>query len=171
MLREALGPVDRRGDQDEKYSLDCEEAKKPARLRADRHFPLNIQETGVNKRSTGRTISPVAELRITEFQRKSEWWEVMLDGGCRPVERAGGGRGLAAEEPRIREMKMLWLLLLPVCALAAVLPPSSPPPPRTFASLLSHSPQSNTHGVTLPAAGVERALPDFQNKTTDRRRP
>lgn len=71
VLWEEVGPVRRRRDAYEKYSLDCEEAKKPARLRADRHFSLNIQETGVNKR-TGRTISSAVELRITKLQRKSE---------------------------------------------------------------------------------------------------
>lgn len=113
MLWEEVGPVRRRRDQYEKYSLDGEEAEKPTRLRADRHFPLNIQETGVNKRRTGRTISPAAELRITKLQRKSEWWEVMLDGGCRTVQRAeegeggGGSRRALAAEMRIRVMKML----------------------------------------------------------------
>lgn len=57
VLGEEVGPSCRRGDAYDKYSLDCEEAEKTARLRADRHFPLNIQETGINKRRTGRTVS------------------------------------------------------------------------------------------------------------------
>lgn len=57
VLGEEVGPVCRRGDAYDKYSLDCEEAENTVRLRADRHFPLNIQETGINKRRTGRTVS------------------------------------------------------------------------------------------------------------------
>lgn len=58
VLREEVGPGCRRGDTDDKYSLDREEAEHTERLRADRHFPLNIQETGmINKRRTGRTVS------------------------------------------------------------------------------------------------------------------
>lgn len=57
VLGEEVGPVCRRGDAYDKYSLNCEEAENTVRLRADRHFPLNIQETGINKRRTGRTVS------------------------------------------------------------------------------------------------------------------
>lgn len=57
VLGEEVGPVCRRGDANDKYSLDCEETENTVRLRADRHFPLNIQETGINKRRTGRTVS------------------------------------------------------------------------------------------------------------------
>lgn len=57
MLGEEVGPVRRRGHAYDKYSLDGEEAENTVRLRADRHFPLNIQETGINKRRTGRTVS------------------------------------------------------------------------------------------------------------------
>lgn len=49
VLGKLVGPVCRRGDAYDKYSLDCEEAENTVRLRADRHFPLNIQETGINK--------------------------------------------------------------------------------------------------------------------------
>lgn len=45
VLREEWGPVRRRGDAHDEYSLDGEEAENAARLRADRHFPSNIQET------------------------------------------------------------------------------------------------------------------------------
>ena len=57
VLWEEVSPVCRRGDAYDKYSLDCEEAENTVRLRADRHFPLNIQETGINKRRTGRAVS------------------------------------------------------------------------------------------------------------------
>lgn len=57
VLGEEVGPVRRRGHAYDKYSLDGEEAENTVRLRADRHFPLNIQETGINKRRTGRTVS------------------------------------------------------------------------------------------------------------------
>lgn len=56
VLREEVGPVCRSGHADEKCSLDCEEAENAARLCADRHFPLNIEETGMNKRRTGRRV-------------------------------------------------------------------------------------------------------------------
>lgn len=45
VLGEEVGPSWRRGHADDKYSLDREEAENTERLRADRHFPLNIQET------------------------------------------------------------------------------------------------------------------------------
>lgn len=64
-----MGPGCRCGHADDKYSLDCEEAEDAERLRADRHFPLNIQETGVNKEKEPEGQSPrSAELRITELQ-------------------------------------------------------------------------------------------------------
>lgn len=50
MLGEEVGPVRRRGDADDEHSLDGEETEKAVGLRADRHFPLNIEETGRNKR-------------------------------------------------------------------------------------------------------------------------
>lgn len=57
VLGEEVGPVRRRGDAYDKYCLDGEEAEDTVRWRADRHFPLNIEETGINKRRTGRTVS------------------------------------------------------------------------------------------------------------------
>lgn len=39
VLGEEVGPVRRRGDAYDEYSLDGEEAENAARLRADRHFP------------------------------------------------------------------------------------------------------------------------------------
>lgn len=57
LLGEEVGPVCRRRDEYDKYSLDSKQAGDAVRLRADRHFPLNIQETGINKRRTGRTVS------------------------------------------------------------------------------------------------------------------
>lgn len=60
VLGKLVGPVRRRGDAYDKYSLNCEETENTVRLRADRHFPLNIQETGINKRRTGRTVSQLS---------------------------------------------------------------------------------------------------------------
>lgn len=57
VLWEEVGPGCRRGDAYDKYSLDCQKAEDTVRLCADRHFPLNIQETEINKRRTGRTVS------------------------------------------------------------------------------------------------------------------
>lgn len=76
VLWEEVSPVCRRGDAYDKYSLDCEEAENTVRLRADRHFPLNIQETGINKRRTGRTVSHswAKNNQAPEKVSVGRWW-------------------------------------------------------------------------------------------------
>lgn len=82
VLGEEVGPVRRRGDAYDKYSLDCEETENTVRLRADRHFPLNIQETGINKRRTGRTVSRrwAKNNRAPEKVFGGSWWLAEASG-------------------------------------------------------------------------------------------
>lgn len=118
VLGEEVGPVCRRGDAYDKYSLKCEEAENTVRLGADRHFPLNIQETGINKRRTGRTVVLAAELRITELQRKSMWWEVMVGGGFWTLQQAVKSQSETHREDwqqRTREIRMRKMLCRRCC--------------------------------------------------------
>lgn len=172
VLGEEVGPVCRRGDAYDKYSLDCEEAENAVRLRADRHFPLNIQETGINKRRTGRTVSRswAKNNRAPEGIKKcvvgGDGWRRLLDtsAGSEISIRDTEDWQLKTRETRMKKMlcRCCWCAWLLICALA-VLPPS--PPPRSFAPSLSHSLQCNDHTGSSWPRRVECSHPAFQNKT------
>lgn len=133
VLGEEVGPVCRRGDAYDKYSLDCEEAENAVRLRADRHFPLNIQETGINKRRTGRTVSRswAKNNRAPEGIKKcvvgGDGWRRLLgtSAGSELSIRDTEDWQLKTRETRMKKMlcRCCWCAWLLICALA-VLPPS-----------------------------------------------
>lgn len=151
VLWEEVGPGCRRGDAYDKYSLDCQEAEDTVRLCADRHFPLNIQETEINKRRTGRTVSHswAKNNRAPEKVCSGRWWLAEASGQFSPAVKSQSETHtknwqLKTREIRIRKMlcrgcRCAWL---PICALA-FLPPS--PSPRTFAPFLSQRLQCNNH--------------------------
>lgn len=151
VLWEEVGPGCRRGDAYDKYSLDCQEAEDTVRLCADRHFPLNIQETEINKRRTGRTVSHswAKNNRAPEKVCSGRWWLAEASGHFSPAVKSQSETHtknwqLKTREIRIRKMlcrgcRCAWL---PICALA-FLPPS--PSPRTFAPFLSQRLQCNNH--------------------------
>ena len=170
VLGEEVGPVRRRGDAYDKYSLDCEETENTVRLRADRHFPLNIQETGINKRRTGRTVSRrwAKNNRAPEKVFGGSWWLAEASGhfsrqwnlkqrraeriGSWRPGRSGSGRCCAAAAD------------VPACLFAHSLS-SLPLRRRTFAPFLSHSLQCYIHTAKLANTGIECFNLGFQNKT------
>lgn len=72
VLGEEVCPSGRHGDANDKDSLDWEETEDTVGLSADRHFPLNIQETGINREGPEEQ-SLTAELRINRRAPESMW--------------------------------------------------------------------------------------------------
>lgn len=143
VLGEEVSPGCRRGDAYDKYSLDCEEAENTVRLSADRHFPLNIQETGINKRRAGRTVSRSCA-KNNRAPEKVCGGRVMVDGGFWTLQPAVESQsetrtqGLAAEEDTGDQDQEDALPPLLMC-LAAYLRTRCPPSLSAAAHICSFS--------------------------------